>query len=299
LQIKTDLNDLRLVHAIQHCGSLAGAARRLGVNHATVFRRLNQLELQLGVRLFEREGGRYQPTAAGEAVALAGAAMQETAHQALLQVAGQDLRPQGDVRLSTTDTLALSVLPGVLAACRAQFPAITLSVLVDNRAANLSRRDADIALRPTTRPPEHLVGKQLASLAFCAYGSHGYLQSSNNLADADHAWMALDDNFTGHRSLVWLEHFKPLAEVGYRSSSFGVLTHACASGLGLAVLPCLLGDAHPQLRRHGMPISACTTPLWLLVHPDLRRTARVQAVFRCLQEVLPAALPASVTSDEH
>jgi DNA-binding transcriptional LysR family regulator len=107
LQTKTDLNDLRLVHAIQHCGSLAGAARRLGVNHATVFRRLNQLQLQLGVR-------------------------------------------------------------------------------------------------PTTRPPEHLVGKQLASLSFCAYGSHGYLQGSNNLADADHAWMALDDHFTGHRSLAWL-----------------------------------------------------------------------------------------------
>ena len=87
-----DLNDLRCVAAICEEKSLSGAARRLGINHATVFRRLNQLEEQLGVRLFERGGGRYVPTAAGEELARAGAAMEQTAEQSLLKVAGRDLQ---------------------------------------------------------------------------------------------------------------------------------------------------------------------------------------------------------------
>ena len=99
-----DLNDLRLVALITQTGSLSGAAKRLGVNHATVFRRITQLEARVAVRLFERTAGRYHPTLAGDELARAGAVMDDTATQALLHVTGQDLRPSGAVRISTTDS---------------------------------------------------------------------------------------------------------------------------------------------------------------------------------------------------
>ena len=281
-----DLNDLRLVALIADTGSLSGAARRLGVNHATAFRRVTNLEARVGVRLFERGGGRYVPTPAGEELARAGALMDDTATESLLRVAGQDLRPSGAVRISTTDSVALALLQPVIALCRKQYPQITLTVAVDNHAVNLSRRDADIAVRATTQPPEHVIGKRIARLPFCIYASKRYLRESRKLTLAEHAWVALDDSHSGHRTLRWLEKIKPLAEVGYRTTSFGCIRQACLDGLGLALMPCFLGDTASGWQRVGDPIPDGSSALWALTHPDLRATTRVKVVFQLLHAEL-------------
>lgn len=285
-----DLNDLRLVALIAEYGSLSGAARRLGVNHATVFRRLVKLEERLGTRLFEREGGRYHANAAGEELAAAGATIDETADQALLRVVGRDLHPSGHVRITTTDSVALTLLPPLAAECRRHYPQISLSVNVDDHLANLSRRDADIAIRPTTQPPDYLVGKRIAPLRFAIYGSQDYLAARSTNELADHDWIALDDSYTGHRTLRWLEGIKPLDRVGYRTSSFGLMQRSCRAGLGLALLPSILGETDPALRRLGVPVAECGSELWLLVHPDLRHTERVKSVFQLLFGGLQAAM---------
>lgn len=285
-----NLNDLRLVAWIGETGSLSGAARRMGVNHATVFRRLNLLESAIGVRLFERIGGRYHATAAGEELMRAGAQLDTIATKALLHVAGQDLRPSGVVRISTTDSFAMSVLPPIMALCRRQYPQIRLTLEVDNRSANLSKRDADIAIRPTTAPPDYLIGKHIGPVRFCVYGAPHYLEALAGRALEEHQWIALDDTFNGHRSVRWLDQLTPIDAVGYRTSSFGLVQQACIHGLGLAVLPCILGDGTDALRRVGEPIAACETPLWLLIHPDLRETVRIKAVFQLLHGELDKAL---------
>lgn len=286
-----DLNDLRLVALIAHTGSLSGAAKRLGVNHATVFRRIAQLEDRVGVRLFERSAGRYHPTPAGDELARAGALMDDTATQALLHVAGQDLRPSGTVRISTTDSVALALLYPALALCRAQYPRITLTVSVDNDTVNLSKRDADIAVRPTSRPPEHLIGKRIAPLHFGIYAAKRYLKAARKLtALSDHEWIALDDSQSGHRTLRWLEGIKPLADVGLRTNSFGAIRQACVDGLGLALLPCFMAHTAPTLQAVGDPVPACATELWLLTHPDLRDTTRVKVVFQLLHAELEKAM---------
>ena len=286
-----DLNDLRLVALVAQTGSLSGAAKRLGVNHATVFRRVAQLEDRLAVRLFERTSGRYHTTPAGDQLAHAGALMDDTATQALLRVAGQDLRPSGAVRISTTDSLALTLMYPIMAQCRAQYPQITLTLSVDNNAANLSRRDADIAVRATGRPPEHLIGKRIAPLHFRVYGAKRYLKSTRKLtALSSHEWIALDDSQSGHRTLRWLENIKPLAEVGLRANSFGNICQACVDGLGLAMLPSFMGDATPALQAVGDPVPECAAELWLLTHPDLRETTRVKVVYQLLQTALSKML---------
>ncbi len=290
MQTLEDLNDLRLVALITETGSLSGAAERLGLNHATVFRRLGQLEQRLGTRLFERQGGHYHCTPAGETIARAGSQMQDSADAALREVAGHDLRPSGLVRISTTDSLALSVLPAILRDCRRAQPQIQLSVEVDNRPANLSKRDADIALRPTLQPPDYLIGKNLGPVQFGVYGSTQYLQSAGERALADHQWLALDDSFHGHRSLRWLETLLPLDQIGYRTSSFGCVRQACEAHLGLALLPRFLGDTSPQLQRIRDTVPECAVQLWLLTHPDLRNTMRIKTVFQLLSSHLEAAM---------
>ena len=278
-----DLNDLRLVALIAQTHSLSGAANRLGVNHATVFRRITQLENRVAVRLFERTSGRYHTTPAGDELARAGALMDDTATQALLRVAGQDLRPSGTVRISTTDSMALAILLPIMALCRAQYPQITLTVSVDNHAVNLSRRDADLAVRPTSRPPEHLIGKRIGALHFGVYAAKSYLWRTRKVVDfRSHEWIALDDSQSGHRTLRWLESVKPLAEVGLRANSFGIIRQACMDGLGLAMLPSFMGDATSALQAVGDPVPECATALWLLTHPDLRETTRVKVVYKNL-----------------
>lgn len=282
----TNLNDLLYVAAVAQTGSLAAAARALHVNHATVFRRIAQIEKQLGVRLFERSGGRYAATAAGEELALAGAAVQRTADQSLLKVAGRDLRPSGMVRITTTDSIATALLNPLLAMCRARHPAITLQVDINNTTRDLAKRDADIAIRPGQNPPDYLVGKRISSLGFAVYGAAHYLDNNPASDLLAHEWIALGESYERHSSLKWLHQLVPLDQVGLRIDGFAGVARACADGLGLAVLPWFMGDSTPQLRCLQALPADWASELWLLTHPDLHKSARVKAIFQVLHEEL-------------
>jgi DNA-binding transcriptional LysR family regulator len=281
-----DLNDLIYVAAVTQTGSLSAAARKLHVNHATVFRRIAQIETALGVRLFERDAGRYVATAAGEELAATGAAIELTAERSLLKVAGRDLRPSGVVRITTTDSFATTLLNPVLALCRARYPQITLHLGIDNNTLDLSKRDADIAVRPTRLPPDYLVGKCIAPLAFAVYGASDYLEKTSVNTLSEHQWICLGESQERHRSLQWLQRIIPLERVGYRIDGFASVARACADGLGLAVLPCFLGDNLAPLRRFEEPVADLASELWILTHPDLRKTARIQTVFQLLHQEL-------------
>lgn len=281
-----DINDLIYVAAVTQTGSLSAAARKLHVNHATVFRRIAQIETTLGVRLFERDAGRYVATPAGEELASAGAAIEQAAERSLLKVAGRDLRPSGVVRITTTDSFATTLLNPVLALCRGRYPQIALHIGIDNNMLDLSKRDADIAVRPTLRPPEYLVGKRIAPLAFAVYGAPDYLKNTTASTLPEHQWIGLGESQERHRTLQWLQKTIPLEQVGLRMDGFANVAQACADGLGLAVLPCFVGDSLAPLRRMQEPIPELASELWVLTHPDLRKTARIQTVFQFLHQEL-------------
>jgi DNA-binding transcriptional LysR family regulator len=299
-----DLNDLRFISAIAHTGTLAGAARRLGVNHATAFRRLEAMESRLGVRLFERGGGRYTPTPEGEALAHAGAQVEETASEALRKVAGRDLRPSGVVRITTTDTLAQTLVPAMLGPLRTQCPEISIHLHATNELQNLSKRDADIAIRPSSQPPGHLLGRRVGVVGYAVYGERGALTAWRGVSGAwpawrDAPWIAVDESLSQHRSLAWLARQVDLADVATRCNSFMSVAHACAAGLGLAVLPCFVGDTMSALQRVGSRLEELDTDAWLLTHADLRDTARIRVVLDVLQQgfrVSSGVLAGSVSS---
>lgn len=279
-------DDLRVFLAVARAGSLSGAARALGVNHSTVFRRVGAFEAELGARLFERLPSGYVLTPAGEEMREAAFRIEEQIAELDRRVSGQDLRLSGMIRITTVDMLALGVLPGHLAGFRAAYPGITLDVVVSNIALDLTRREADIALRVGNAPPEMLVGRRVGRIAFAAYCSADYRarRPDDNLAghdwigfDAEHA--PLSRRFAG---------FLPDARPVFRTNSIAAALGAVKAGVGLAPLPCAIADREPDLVRVVPLPQEFTLDLWLLTHEDLRTTARIRAFLDFMAAALAA-----------
>ncbi|MEM7226212.1 MAG: LysR family transcriptional regulator [Pseudomonadota bacterium] len=272
-------DDLRTVLAIARAGSLVGAAERLGVSHPTVFRRLGALEARLGVRLFERARSGTTATPAGEEMAAQAAELEERVGTLERRLLGRDLRPAGTLRVTTTDTLLYGLLAPILAQFRAAHPEIELEIALSNEPFNLSKRDSDVAIRPTTRPPEPLVGRKVSAIALAVYGVR--VREPEDLP-----WIGLDDSLSGLPLARWLaarNHPAPL-----RLNSLYACCEAARAGLGRTLLPCFLGDPAPELVRLGAPIDELEGELWLLTHPDLRKVARVRVFLDFTAEAIVA-----------
>lgn len=282
----THLDDWLLVACIAEHGSLVLAAQQLSVSHATAFRRLAALERRLGARLFERRAGRYAVTPAGEALAEAGRTMRAEAQATLLRVQGQDLRPRGVVRVASTEGVIGGLLLPLLPALRRDLPELQWQFSARNEFHNLSQREAHLALRPAPSPSPHLIGHCIGPLRHAVYAQRSQARRFRRAPLAEQPWIALDDSATGSKAMRWLAQQLPLEQVALRFSGLLAVRAACAQGLGLAVLPCFLGDVEPTLVRMGPPLPACDSELWLLSHADLRETVRVKAARDWLRRAL-------------
>lgn len=272
-------DDLRLVKAIADAQGLAGAAERLGVNHSTVFRRLGQIEDALGVILFERHRTGYAPTVTGdELVAVAGRIDADIAGFAR-KLAGRELTPAGEVRVTTSDTLLIHLLTPMFAAFRRHCPDVRLDLVVGNQSLNLSRRDADVAIRATDHPPETLVGRRAARIAWALYGDARTFAESGALDSAglqEGPWVGLGENLGSVRAARYLREHVPDEQIAYRVNTVLGLAEAVEAGIGIGHLPCFVADTRPGLVRLAGPAPDLADDLWLLTHPDLRQSPRVR-----------------------
>lgn len=166
-----DWDEFRLVKAIADARSLVGAAEALGLNHSTVFRRLAAIESAIGARLFERSRAGYRPTAAGEEMIGLAGAMANSIVDFERRVAGRNVKPSGELRVATTDAIAIALSPPILARFRAVNPGVQLDLIVAAQTLNLPRRDADVAIRAANEPPEALVGRRIGVMRWAAYRS--------------------------------------------------------------------------------------------------------------------------------
>jgi DNA-binding transcriptional LysR family regulator len=288
--IAADWNDLRLVLAIARAGGLAGAARSLGIDHSTVFRRLQAIEGRLGLPLFERSpAGAYEPTIAGERMASAAERMEDEAMALARDIAGRDHRLSGRLRVTSSETLAYRLLTRHLAALRAAHPGIVVELAIDNRVLSLSRREADVALRPMRPKEGDLWGRKLADVAWTVYGARSYLAARGMPERAEalhrHDLIGWEEAAGGINAAEWLTAMVPPSSVVYRTSSLVNQLVAARSGIGLAVLPCYLGDPEPDLARAlAEPVPELERELWIVTHSDLRRTARIRAFFDLVAE---------------
>lgn len=278
MQRQIPWDDLKTVMAIARAGSLSGAANRLGVSHATVFRRLGTIEQRLGAKLFERARTGYTPTPAGEDIAAAAGRIDAEVLGVERRVAGQDLRPSGTVRVTTTDTLLMGLLSPIFAAFRGAHPEISLEIAVSNQLFSLTRREADIAIRPSPAPPEMLVGRKIGVIAQAVYGRPEMLSHAENTPDYRAAdWVGPDDSLAYRILDSWMAAQGVDERCQYRIDTLMGMLAAVRDGIGLAVLPCYLGDSEESLVRVGKPVPELSADLWMLTHPDLRRVARIRA----------------------
>ncbi|MEM6462563.1 MAG: LysR family transcriptional regulator [Pseudomonadota bacterium] len=275
---KVDWSDMPYVLSVCEAGSLAGAARMMNVNHSTVYRRIEGVEARLGVRLFERHSHGYTMTPAGELFYARAIVLCEGMSQIELELGGKDLRLEGQLTVTTTDSL-LHCLTPVFSAFQDSHPDVDLRLLSDAQSLDLSRRDADIALRPTLNPPQHWVGRRVSKILCAPYASKAYRDKATTLPPEKLRWIMLDDDLDqSPMSKITLMKKHQDARVTVVSTVMGVFD-AVKSGLGLAILPSYLGEQSDGLVRLDEPEKSVVWDLWLLAHPDVRRSARVHAFF--------------------
>jgi len=274
------VGDLPLVLALARGRTLAAAAESLEVDVSTVFRRLEALEKRLHVRLFDRSARGYQLTEAGERASAAAERIETEIHALDREITGGDQQLSGLLRITASETLSHAVLPKLFAEFHSRHPRIQLVLAIDNRVLDLSRREADIALR-TRRPTDTaLFGRKLANIAWAFYGtadgSKALRRESGRYDFSRHGVIGWDDPASRVAASEWVLKNVPADRVVYRSSSLVNQLMSVRAGIGVALLPCYLADPDANVRRLSTPLDDVAGELWIVTHKDLKETARVR-----------------------
>lgn len=275
-------DDLRHFLAVSRHGSLSAAARSLGVDQSTVFRRLRSLEQYLGAQVFDRrKHGKYELTAAGESLANQARRIEEATFNIDREVRGQDLGLSGRIRVTTAEDIAVVLLPPHLQAFEQKYPEISVQVITGNRYFSLSRGEADIAIRPAESSTEdRVVPRRICRTFFGLFASRGYIEAAGSPA----SWQDLGS----HKVIRWTDD---LAEDGFAnilneygnpdlatgSNSLMTQRAMAENGMGIVFLPEFVGRIGTDLVRV-MPEKRIDSGfIWMLHHDDLRHVARVRA----------------------
>lgn len=285
---RVDWDDFKFVQAVATTGSVRRAGERLGVHGSTVTRHLEQLEQRVGTRLFARTPRGMEITQAGaevmEALDRVAAELDQVEHR--LQSRGT--LASGPVTLALPAPIARDLVVPALDELARELPEVAITLATSPDAEALERGEVDMALWLTDTPPDHLIGRPLASLWACVYGTPAYL-SALDAEPASGRWIGTGDpvSLSGR---MRARHFPALPPV-LTIRHVDVRAAALAAGLGIGLLPCYLGDARADLARAAAVPPARETEAWLFMHPNTRGVASLQAVSAFLQRLFAAHQP--------
>lgn len=286
---RMDWDDLRYVLALSRGGTLAKAASALAVTHTTVGRRLRAIESRLGVRLFDRTPDGFVCTTAGQELAAVGERMESDVLAVENRVRGRDAKLRGSLRVSTMDMLycGFSELFGSFVQ---RYPHVELTVTTPLARVSLTRREADVALRLTNEPPEHLVGRKVGQVQFAVYAAESLVaQVGRGAALGAFPWIGWDERMNNRWFDEWMAVRAPGARVVIRFDDSGrARQRALQDGMGAHFMACFEGDALPGVVRISERLEPFAHDLWLLTLRDLRRTSRVRAFMDHMSEAFAA-----------
>ena len=277
-KLSIDWNDLRVFLAVFRAGSLRGAARRLQLNHATVNRRLRALEAGFGARLFDRSRDGFVPTQAGDDLLAHAERVEDELAQAQQNIEGRDGALSGELKVS----LPYAILRGFLAPDLCRFskchPGITLDLELTDRFSDLGRLEADVSIRMAYGVSEDVVGRRLIQYAKSIYAAAALGAEASSLAaptEQSRSWIGWQG---GDGENAWVRETPfPDLPARHNMASHALQLELARAGLGLTMLPCFLGDQDPDLVRVPGAVAIADRSIWLLLRPDLRKTARVRA----------------------
>ena len=288
MQNNTDWNDYLYFLRVAEGGSLKHAARMLGVNNSTVFRRINALEDKLGARLFERLKTGYQLTEAGKEVQQRIQLVEEQMYSVQRIVKGKDEDLRGTLKISTTDTIGFYWLPPYIRRFKVQYPEILIDLIINNNFTDLNQREADIVIPAKNRQPDYMVGRKLAPIAFKLCASKEYISTHGKPEGIDdlsrHHFVLPDDYIAGIPSHKWLREYIPNDRIVACSDKLTGLHRLTQQGLGITLLPLHVILTDPDLVILMDFPKHLNQEIWMLTHPDLRQVARVKAFFQFMGE---------------
>ena len=300
-------DDVRFFLAVARAGSLSGAARGLGVGHVTVGRRIALLEKRLGVTLLNRTPDGFTVTLAGDAILRHCMTMENAALDLERAAAGRDSLVAGSVRVTTTEALAFQVVAPAIATLRQAHPGLQIDLVVGVRSLDIARRDADLAVRFARPSASDLICRKLGEVGFTLYASKRYLSwagiPKRGQGLAGHYLIT----FTGAPAAIgswFLGESLDGARIALRCDNPLIQRAAAANDVGIAELACFLGDGVANVMRVWPREAPARRTVWLILHEDMRRSARIRTVsaaiteaFRHQRNTLAEGIPFSTSDD--
>ena len=283
---KMDWEDIKTFREVMDSGTVRAAAKRLGIHHSTVSRRIEQLEHSLDSRLFERRPEGYFPTVAGEELARVADQFSDDLITVERHIAGRDSELAGKLKVTMAEPFAVNLFGKRLSEFCEAYPGLDLEIITSFDLLDVARREADIAIRMDNNPPDTLVGKRLFRYCTSIYAHPDYLAAHDFEKEPEKArWLGWDER--DNRFPDWTQDTE-FARVPVWGSfgSIGLQIQLASAAMGLVMLPCLAGDSAPDLVRATMREPVPSRDIWILTHEDLRRTARVRAFMDFAETVL-------------
>ncbi len=275
-------DDLKIILAISRAGTLSAAAKQLKLNHSTVFRRINLIEKNNSVRFFERLHYGYEATEAGNQAIQVAENMEAEMFNLNRKILGKDLTLQGKVRITAPVGVSIKILGTHLYNFYQENPDIQIDLIATCNTLSLSKMEAEIALRVTNSPPENSIGRRICGFNTTLYANQNYLDKHSNYKLQEYDYLFSND------MMGWLPKSIAKKQLNIKFTSDNVLSvlDMAEQGLGVAPLPCFLGDATESLVRLMDPPRELNKGLWLLTHSDLRKTARVRHLINFMFDAL-------------
>lgn len=271
-----DWSDVRIFLAIARAGTLGGAARTLHISHPTAGRRLRALEQAIGHSLFQRTADGLVLTEEGSGIVSLAEQMEEGALAMERRLAGQEQDLTGSLRISSADWFGAYVLPPILSEYSKVYPNVDVEVLTGTRLFNLAQREADVAFRIVPFDTADLIQRKLFRLDYGVYIAEE--APDPKFGDGSGFRLITHDTSTGQfPDIAWLIDSFPNAKPVLRSNNRNVQGRMCRQGVGIAVLPQVVGSQIPGIRKLSLPSKPPSRDIWMGYHRDLRRLERLRA----------------------
>lgn len=269
-------DDLQYVLAAHRHGGLSGAARALGVNHATVSRRLSAIEETMRVRLFDRFSTGLKATEFGEQAVQTALEMEQKVLGLTLSIEARDQDLAGPLKVSAPQLIIDKILASIFVEFSRTYPQIDLSIIATSDSVNLHRREADVAIRGSNDPEGSLWGRKVLSQNCTYFGTKSYLTHISPEAPLD----CINFLWRGNEPAPEVIKAYPKARVIAKFDDMVAVLGAVRAGMGVARMPCLLGDSEPDFQRlEHVPLQPYYD-IWILTHPELRNVSRIQHFMR-------------------
>lgn len=271
-----DWNALKFILKVAESGSTAKAAQSLGVNATTVMRKITAFEQAFGTVLFRKKQSGYETTLECDALVDHVRRMEDRANAIQHDILQSELMLRGNISVSTVDSVMISVLSPCFVSFTQAYPNINVDISMSTNRVNLNRKDADIAIRATRRPPENVRAIRLSGLAFAPYASIHHADQFTDKSFSELTWIGAGGDLKHAPVNAWIKGHIPRSAIQLTADTFQSARALAGAGAGATLLPCCLGDTSPSLMRLSGPIHEMDTTLWIMIAADLENAPRIK-----------------------